>query len=142
MSEPGFSPYCIDPLFDTHQSLIQYLSCDPSHHKPDSSLEIPLSVNGFTTQTDGQLMQKSIFFSPTHQPPHPQPNLPMSPAFASSKIYLKLTHFSPYLLLPTHANIGHCSLTCVTAIISQSPFFLALLPNSCSHNSQSGPFNT
>lgn len=53
VSEPVFSLYYIDSLLNnTSQPFIQYISCGPSHHKPDSSL----SVNGLTSQAAEQLM--------------------------------------------------------------------------------------
>lgn len=60
-SDPVFSLYYIDSLFNnTYQPFVQYISCGPSHHKPDSSL----SVNGLTIQAAEQLMYKvNILFS-------------------------------------------------------------------------------
>lgn len=86
------------------------------------------NLNDFTPRQLSNWRKSQYWsFLPVTSLSTPQPNLSASPAFASSKRYLKSTHLSPSPLLPAHTSTSHGSYTFVTAII----YSLVSVPSRC-----------
>lgn len=110
------------------KSFIQHLSCGPSHHRPDFSLEFPVLMISPPRQLSNWRKSQYWSFLPVTSLSTPQPSLSTSPGFASSKMYLKSTHLSPSPLLPTHTSTGPGSFTFVTAVIYSLASVLSCCP--------------